>query len=101
LKRILVLSLSVLFCLSFAGCAKGGSNSSADSSSFVSILSEETSGSDFSPSSGVSSSSPAVSETNPQTTSEYKELVSQLDDLEKALNELDQISDTDVEIPAP
>jgi len=117
-KRILVFSLSLILCISFAGCAKEEHSSSAGSSSLdspdrssgleglesldslASVSSREISEPGASPSSGVSSSNPAVSKTDIQTTSEYQALINQLDDLKKVLGELDQISDTDVEIPA-
>lgn len=81
-QRILIFMLSSIMVFSFTGCGKLGNKGSSDNSD---------------PMSGISGSSvPESGETE-----EYRELIDQLDDLAEVLNGLDQISESDTEIPTP
>lgn len=91
MKRVLILSLTIILCVSFIGCVKNKDNSSISKSTLVSGISGTANSI-----SGVSSSKITNS-----GKSDTEELIKQLDDLEKALKDLDQLSEGDIEIPTP
>lgn len=98
MKRILIISLGILLCISSAGCVKDKTGSSAVGSTSISVSSNSSVASSSGISGNVASTAKSSAASSADST---KDLVNQLDDLEKVLSDLDQITASDVEIPTP